>query len=131
MFTVAADLRTHEQLCAIIDDYIMFLGAPSLRAPDLALQLTATLTDGASLACKLSVDVHLRTKLVMNVNGGGSIALGPTANADADAARDDCMRAVVNDLLGRQIVPALVRAGVTGPSTGSGAGSNAGSGAAP
>jgi hypothetical protein len=126
---VAADTRTHEQLCAIVDDYIMFLGAPSLRAPDLALQLTAALTDGPSLACKISVDVHLRTKLVMTVNGGAKVAVGPTTNADA--ARDDCLRAVVNDLLGRQIVPALVRAGVTGPSGAPGPGSGSGAASGP
>jgi hypothetical protein len=130
VFTVATDTRTHDQLCAIIDDYIMFLGAPSLRSPGLALQLTATLTtSGATFACKLAVDVHLRTKLVMTVNGGANLALDPTSNVDA--AREDCLRASVNDLLGRQIVPALVRAGVTGPSSGAGAGSSTGSGATP
>ncbi len=118
LFTVASDTQTHDQVCAIVDDYITFLGSPSLRAPDLALQFTVTLTDSA---CKVSIDVHLRTKLVMTVDGGGSFA----PDKASAGARGECMRAVVNDQLGRQIVPALVRAGVTGPAPS--AGTSAGS----
>lgn len=128
MFTVAIDMQTHEQVCSIVDDYITFLGAPSLRAPGLALQVEVTLTQSTQLSCKISTDVHHNNKLLANINGGASIALGPTV--DVAAAREDCLRALVNDQFGTKIVPMLVRAGITGPAS-SGAGSGAGSGSTP
>lgn len=122
-------MQTHDQLCAIVDDYITFLGAPSLRAPGLSLQIEVTLAQGSNLSCKIATDVHHNNKQLANVNGGASVALGP--NVTVASAREDCLRALVNDQFGRQIVPMLARAGITGPTAPNASRSGVGSSATP
>ena len=115
VYTIGNSASAHQHACQVIARELAKLGPAA--APNLSLAVTLLVGSKLPARCALKIEVVRGSNRVAVASGGAK-----AAGTDLAVAQHDCIEAVLTDMVQKQIVPVLRRAG-SGAGTGSSVGS--------